>query len=207
MYHVILSPKAHRFLAILAYYVVLQAAPATAYLLPGQTAPRFTLADLQGKWVDSALLSPRQLVILYFFDMDARSSLEGLSALNQLARQHRSEIAVYGVSASLRDQIVEYLRKSGMTLQVLLDTAQVRNLYHAHQLLPVACLIGEGGKVLEYFQGGGKGMEMSLSAAVRRELDKRRREAQPSSPAKGHAATPPKKSPQTVGRILDEKEF
>ena len=144
-----------------------------AQLRPAQPAPSFSLNTIQGKPVEINSLQGKQLLILYFFDMDSRPSLEGLTFINNLARQFRTELEVYGISSSPQGRIFPYIQRNGIIFSVLHDTAQVRDLYGARQILPVGCLIGPGFKVRGYFQGGGDSLEKAMVKAVKSELQGR----------------------------------
>jgi peroxiredoxin len=150
---------------------------AAAELRPTSAAPRFALNDLHGSLVEVKSLHGKRLLVLYFFDVESRPSLEGLGALDLLARQHPGELAVYGVSSSPPELIRRYVTEHHISIPQLLDTNRVRDLYGARQVLPVGCIVGQDFRVLEYYQGGGAGFNTAIFGRIRRELQDRERPA------------------------------
>lgn len=204
-----------------------------AALQPASAAPRFALNDMHGSLVEVKSLRGKKLLVLYFFDIESRPSLDGLSALDLLARQHPGELVVYGVSSSPPELIKRYLAGHSTTIQLLRDTSRVRELYGARQVLPVGCIIGEDFKVLEYYQGGGAGFNSAILGRIKRELqgkelavrtphpEKTRvirsaKKGQGKPAASGAAAQAPvaeppvpeeKGPPKKLGRIIDESQW
>jgi peroxiredoxin len=156
-----------------------------AALQPASPAPRFELNDLQGRTVRIAAVPGNELLLLFFFDAESRSSVESLKTVNALARRHPSQLAVYGISASPPDVIKASLVTNNVSIPVLRATASVRELYRAGRILPVGCVIGRDFKVLSYYQGGGEGFTSAVVDAVEREL-----KSQIPSPARLPAAKP-----------------
>ncbi len=203
---------------LVVFFLVLIPVESMARLQPSEPAPRFSLNDIQGKQVDISHLNGRQLLILYFFDMDSRPSLEGLNALDRIARQYKSELAVFGISASPNDVITRYIKRNNISIQIFLDTARVRDLYHANQIMPVGCIIGPGFKVIEYHQGGGQSLESAMLKTVKRELQGRvhsssdsgkpaKKTGRPTAkkPDETHAKTTPEQTPRNLAGKADEE--
>ena len=49
-----------------------------AQITPDQVAPVFSLKDIKGEIYDLSTMKKNLMIILYFFDVDSRPSLEGL---------------------------------------------------------------------------------------------------------------------------------
>jgi len=176
---------------------------AAAELRQASAAPRFALNDLHGSLVEVKSLHGKRLLVLYFFDVESRPSLEGLGALNLLARQHPEELVVYGVSSSPPELIKRYVAEHHITIPQLLDTNRVRDLYGARQVLPVGCIVGQDFKVLEYYQGGGAGFNSAIIGRIRRELQDRDRPVARTSPPEAKLARTVKKTPAKEAPALD----
>jgi peroxiredoxin len=187
---------------ILWFFLLHGAAPGSAHALlqPDAPAPRFSLNNINGGQVQVNNLDGKQLLVLFFFDVESRPSLECLNAMDLLARQHPSELVVYGISSSPPDLIRRYVREHNLTIQVLHDTARVRDLYHARQILPVGCIIGRDFRVREYYQGGGPGFKAAMSGGIRRglqgELQGKSRPVARPSPAATRTVPAAKKRPE-----------
>ena len=141
---------------------------------PGQTAPLFSAKDLKGKTLNLAAMKGRPLTILYFFDAGSRPSQEGLLSLNQLARQHKSDMSVWAITSSPASQVARFVSIAGLGFPVIAGASNVAGLYQARQVLPVVCVIGPGLRVMDYFQGGGKTTETMLVRVAERELQRRK---------------------------------
>jgi len=76
------------FAIILTAVALMGAGPSHGKLAPGQAAPTFSAKDLQDKPHDLSQMQSRPMVILYFFDIDSKSSQEGLLSLNQMAKHY-----------------------------------------------------------------------------------------------------------------------
>lgn len=145
-----------------------------AELTTGQTAPMFALKDINGKAFDLAKMRDKPLIIVYFFDVNSRPSQEGLFSLNQLAKQHKTDMTVLAVTAGPQDKVARFASGAGLIFPVFSNGGTAMNLYQAKQVLPAVCIIGPGLKVLDYFQGGGKSTEAMLVRLAERELQRKR---------------------------------
>lgn len=140
----------------------------------GQAAPSFALKDLQGQTHDVNALRNRPLTVLYFFDVESKSSQEGLLNLMQAANRFKeSGITIWAVTLSTQEKAGEFAKRSGLTVPVLLDKGNVSDLYDAQAVLPTVCIIGPELKVLDFLQGGGKTTEMILIRVAERELQRK----------------------------------
>lgn len=178
---------------ILAAVLMVSANPVHAQPVAGQQAPLFSLRDLTGRTFDLAAMRESPLTIIYFFDVVSKPSQEGLLSLNELAKQHPSDLRVWAVTDSPKSDVARFASASGLTFPVLVDGAKAGALYLARQVLPVVCIIGPKLKVLDYFQGGGKTTELMLVRVAERELQRRKTEV-----AKAIGRAVASKDPQDV---------
>jgi tetratricopeptide (TPR) repeat protein/peroxiredoxin len=143
-------------------------------VVPGQTAPVFSLSDLGGTTYNLASMKERSMVILYFFDASSRPSQEGLLSLDQLAKTYaEANLTVWGITLSPRNQTQAFLEKTQPRFPILLDGSGVSDLYQAQFVLPTVCILGPGGTVMDFFQGGGKTTEVMLVRLAERNLQQK----------------------------------
>lgn len=163
-----------------------------------QAAPRFVLTDLQGVQYDLATFTNTPLLVVCFFDAQSRPSQEGLVNISLLAQKYKDTgLIVWGVTRSPRDKVADFASKAKLSIPILLDTAKVSERYQTTLILPTICAIGPEHKVLEYFQGGGKNLEVRLAS-----LCEKHTRARAGSPATGKpAASSPadKTAPKPAG--------
>ncbi len=142
-----------------------------AGLAAGDAAPGFKLNDINGRSYDLAVVKDQPMVILYFFDVESRSSQEGLLNLDNLAKKYEdADLMVWAIAVSSREKIARFVSATRPVFPVLLDKGTVSDLYHARQVLPTVCILGPGQKMLDYFQGGGKSTEIMLVRLAERKL-------------------------------------
>lgn len=76
-------------------------APIANALSAEKTAAPFTLKDLDGHPHTLGEVCGRQMVVIYFFDADSRSSHEGLLALNKLQKKSSDKsLKIWAVTRS-----------------------------------------------------------------------------------------------------------
>lgn len=137
----------------------------------GQTAPAFTLADLNGRQHALDTIEGRQMVVLFFFDAGSEASQGGLLVLDRLLREYEDkQLAVWGITRSSADAVERFNRNARLQFPILLDTADVSRRYNAQTILPVVCTLGPGLEVLDYFQGGGATIEVMLTRLAERQI-------------------------------------
>lgn len=168
--------KTHWKIAVL-FSAVLVIFPAicTAGIAPGQPAPIFSEKDSSGKEFRLESLRGKPMVILYFFDVDSRSSREGLANLGELTRRFADvSLSVVGITSSPRKQALDFVQSSKIEFPVLLDSSGIEDLYHAKAILPTVCILGPDLNVLDYIQGGGKTTEIMLVRLAERNLQRQK---------------------------------
>ena len=147
------------------------AGSAVSAIKTGQKAPGFTLADISGQQRSLKETQGRQMTVLFFFDAQSSASQGGLLMLDRLLQQYKDEqLAVWGITRSKPDAVNEFVRKTKIKFPILVDKADVSRLYDAQIILPVACTLGPGLEVLDYFQGGGKTAEVMLVRLAQRQI-------------------------------------
>lgn len=139
----------------------------------GKVAPPFELKDINGKSYSLSQIKESPLTVVYFFDVDSRSSQEGLLSINQLLASTKSSLKVLAITGSPREKVNQFIKNNRISFPVLLDSGSVRTEYKARQILPVICTLGPGLKVLDFFQGGGKTTEKMLARLAERELQRK----------------------------------
>jgi tetratricopeptide (TPR) repeat protein len=159
------------FLAAWAIFGLVAAGAASASLKAGQTAPTFTLSDMSGRQHALSAIEGRQMTVLFFFDAGSEASQGGLLMLDRLLRQYEDkQLTVWGVTRSKADVVQRFNQKAQLKFPVLHDTTDVSRRYNAQTILPVVCTLGPGLEVLDYFQGGGAGVEVMLTRLAERQL-------------------------------------
>jgi len=162
------------FMVILWMAVLMGAGQTRAKLAPGQSAPAFSAKDLQDKPHDLSQMQTRPMAILYFFDVDSKSSQEGLLSLNQMAKQYPGgDLAVWAITLSPKEKVTAFVSGNPIGFPVLLDKSGVSDLYDAQTILPTVCILGPGLKVLDHLQGGGKTSQLMLVKLAERELQRK----------------------------------
>jgi len=154
--------------------IMLVSSVSHARISSGQTAPVFSLQDINGKNFDLSMMKQQQLTILYFFDIESRPSQEGLLSLHNLIKQYKeADLAVWAITISNKEKVTSFAKSTGLGFPILLDNSSVSSLYNAGMILPTVCIIGPGIKVIDYFQGGGKATETMLVRIAEAELQRK----------------------------------
>lgn len=137
----------------------------------GDAVPGFKLKDVRGRSYDLAVIKDQPMVILYFFDVESRSSQEGLLHLDGLAKKYEdADLMVWGIAVSTREKVARFVSRTQPVFPILLDPGSVSDRYQARQVLPTVCILGPGLKLLDYFQGGGKTTDVMLVRLAERKL-------------------------------------
>ena len=163
-------------------------------LKPGIDAPLFVLKNSKGESYELAQMKDQPMVILYFFDVDSKSSQEGLLDLDRLSKKYKdADLAVWGVTRAAKSDVTRFLSRTALSFPVLLDSGKVSDIYSARLILPTVCTIGPDLKLLDYFQGGGKTTENMLVTLAQRKLQRRQ-----TGLAKAISSDVVKKNPKNV---------
>ena len=162
---------------VLSVVTILTVSIGHAQLKPGQAAPLFVLKNTQGQSYELATMKEKPMVVVYFFDIDSKSSQEGLLHLDQLSKKYKdADLTVWGVTRSKIGKVSAFLTGTKLGFPVLLDNGQVSDIYHARMILPTICIIGPDLLLLDYFQGGGKTTQDMLVTLAERTLQNRHSE-------------------------------
>ena len=141
----------------------------------GQTAPNFSLFDLNGEKLGLADVMAHPMVILYFFDVESQPSQEGLLSLDRMAKKFPKErMQVWGITQSSKPKVKQFVNQTQLMFPTLLDNKNVSDLYNARVVLPTVCILGPGLRVLEHIQGGGKSTEIMLVRLAETELRRKK---------------------------------
>lgn len=202
---------------LMTLVLILTGAPLCHALSAGQTAPAFSLKDLNGKSHDLAAMKKSPMVVLYFFDAASRPSQEGLLSLDELAKKYKdANMTVWGITLSSRDKASAFASTAKPAFPILLDTGSVSDQYNARAILPTVCILGPDRKLLDVFQGGGKTMNVMLVRLAERKLQQKDNamaiaisdEASKKSPENDQAAAVKGYASLKAGKVADaEKTF
>lgn len=148
--------------------------PGYGLIQTGQIAPAFSLKDIKNRTYDISQATTQTMTILYFFDVESKPSQEGLLTMNNIAKKYaESDLSVWAITASHREKVAGFAGSADYVFPVLIDDADVSDLYQARVILPTVCIVGPGLKVLDFFQGGGKTMETMLVRVAERKLQQK----------------------------------
>jgi len=138
-----------------------------------QPAQPFSLPDINGTVHDLSTTADKNLIILYFFDAESLPSQEGLINLDQIQKQYKdADMTVWAITRSPRNEVEKFLNLTSLGFPVILDTGEVSDSYQARLILPTVCIIGPELKVIDYFQGGGKTVEIMLTRVAERQMQR-----------------------------------
>ncbi len=144
-----------------------------AELVPGKVAPDFSLQDVYGRDHTLSAMKEHSLIVLYFFDTESSSSLEGLLALNSLKKRFAdTDLLIWGITTSGKARVSDFIVEHEPVFPVMLDSGEISGLYQAQVVLPTTCILGPGLKIIDYLQGGGQTTEQLLVTLAERELQR-----------------------------------
>lgn len=150
------------------------------HIVVGQSAPDFSLKDVNGKHYELSMLTESMMTILLFLDLDSRPSISSLQFLDKLAKRYdATDFKVWAIAQSSEEKIKKIVAQykltfaDELTIPILIDRdAAVSELYDAVIILPTTCIIGPQLKVLDVIQGGGKTTEVMLARLAERQLQR-----------------------------------
>ncbi len=144
-----------------------------AQLKAGDIAPDFTLEDVYRRPHQLAAMKNHSLIVLYFFDTASPASQEGLLTLNKLLHKYKeTDLLVWGITTSGKNNVSDFIMTNKVNFTVMLDTKKVSALYQAEFILPTIYILGPQGKIIDFFQGSGKGTEKMLLSLAESELQR-----------------------------------
>ncbi len=160
-------------LALLLSSTLLVPPPGRAEIVPGEVAPDFSLQDVYGRDHTLSTMKEHSLIVLYFFDTESSSSLDGLLALNRLEKRFaNTDLLIWGITTSGKSKVSDLIVEHETAFPVMLDKGEISDLYQARMVLPTICILGPGLKIIDYFQGGGQSTEQMLVTLAERELQR-----------------------------------
>jgi len=161
--------------AIVVSWIITISSLGYGQIVSGQTAPVFSLKEVGGKNYDLGMMKANLMIILYFFDVESRPSIEDLLFLDKLAKRYvDADIKVWGITISSKDKVENFIDQNSIIFPILLDdNAVVSDLYNARFILPTSCILGPQLKVLDFIQGGGKTVEIMLPRLAERQLQRK----------------------------------
>lgn len=166
--------KSLTFLSVVMTIIITGACFCHGQIITGKTASDFSLKDIKGEIHTLSEMKDYKLIILYFFDVQSRSSQEGLMSLDRLVKKYKNaDIMVIGITCSPREKVVEFATRINPAFPVVLDDSDVSGRYNAQLILPTSCILGPGLKVIDFFQGGSKTTEIMLVRLAERKLQQK----------------------------------
>jgi len=131
----------------------------------GQQAPNFKLPDLSGNSVTLASMHGK-VVLLDFWSTSCGPCIREMPMIEAISDDHKADLIVWGVSFDQPDRDKKWLLQHQRALPTLSDTDfVVSDLYKVHGI-PAIVLIGEDGKVKNYWEG--EVAKPDLEAAIQR---------------------------------------
>jgi peroxiredoxin/Flp pilus assembly protein TadD len=133
----------------------------------GKPAPAFSLKDVRGITYNLSDMKDKSLVVLYFFDVDSRPSVEGLLSLNDLAKKYKdADLNVLAITRSSESEVQDFISQTHLSCPILLDKMKVSDLYDARIILPTVCILAPKLIILDHLKG--KGQHVLLKLAERK---------------------------------------
>lgn len=151
-----------RFSTIMAIAILLVAHDGYGQPSRGQTAPVFSLKDLQGATYDLSRVKSPSLVVLYFFDVESKTNSEDLAILDSVIKEQRKQelqarengpLVVWAISGATEEKLREWAMTSQFEVPILPDTQAVSETYCAISNFPAVYLLGPSLQVLDIFKG------------------------------------------------------
>lgn len=141
--------------------------------LEGQSAPDFTLTDMEGNSISLSDLKGK-VVFLDFWATwcsPCRKALPHTQSLSQHEKAKSGELVVLAVNAREEvDKVKQFMQEKGFSFRVLMDKdGAVLNRYKVHGI-PTFVLIDREGKVAWVQVGFGSGTEKLMEEAVNKAL-------------------------------------
>jgi tetratricopeptide (TPR) repeat protein len=154
-----------------AFLVIFGAGGALGAVAVGQAAAPFSLPDIDGRVQKVEQNQDLRLAVLFFFDAVSPSSQEGLLMLDQLGKQYGTKLlTIWGITRSPQSEVSTFIKKTKIGFPILMDSGEVSRQYNAQIVLPIVCILGPDFKVIDYYQGGGKGAEAMLVSLAQSQL-------------------------------------
>ncbi|HBO42716.1 MAG TPA: hypothetical protein DD670_02010 [Planctomycetaceae bacterium] len=128
-----------------------EALEATCLVKVGDTMPEGTLADRDGRLVESGSMLDSKLTVVFFWNAEGVSSLQGLDELQKYVAGPYAEkgVRVFGINHKDSPQLaVEKLQLTGAAFPVYLDPDGAYFAKFATEGLPRTYLLDANGKIL-----------------------------------------------------------
>lgn len=146
----------------MAAVLLLQGGIAEAALKKGGIAPRFTAL----KAVEN-----KPMVILYFFKLSSKPSVEGLEHLRRLYGQYQNEgIEVIAISQDDPKKLDAYLSKHPLPFKVVKNGKGIFGKYQVKFILPATFVLGPGARISDAMEGGGATSHHFITTVAQRSI-------------------------------------
>jgi cytochrome c biogenesis protein CcmG/thiol:disulfide interchange protein DsbE len=148
------------------------AAPGSAAVQPGATAPLFSATRLDGGTLSLASLRGH-VVLLDFWAVDCRPCRIEMPALESIRRRYaRRGLVVIGVTEMdpTRDEALRFVAEAGVGYPILLDPGARIAVLYAVEAHPTTLVIDARGQVRFVNAGYLKGEEKEIEQAIKESL-------------------------------------
>jgi peroxiredoxin len=137
--------------------------------LVGQSAPAFTLENLEGQRISPLEDFKGNVIVLDFWASWCPPCREGLPHLDKLYQEKREQgVAVFAVNVRETDeQAKAFMSQQNLSVPVLLDTKGEVSGQYLVSGIPQTVVIGRDGKVSQVLVGFGAGSAEKLAEAVK----------------------------------------
>ena len=141
------------------------------------TAPPFSLQDVKGTTFNLLAMKNKLMMIVYFFDVYKESQVEELLILDGLAKKcSETDLTVWGITRSDKSEVKTLMKKTNISLPILLDNSNVFNQYDAIKMRPATYIIGPNLKILDHMTGTTHRAQQILEKLAERKLEQNKPE-------------------------------
>lgn len=150
-------------------------APGPSTSAASSSLPDFALNTVDGETVRLSDHVGKGVVVLAFWDTWCEPCKTELPHLQEIYARHKDQgltvLAVAMDDPSTLSQVAPYVRRTGLTFPVLLDTeTKAANLYNRQKSAPYTVVIDRGGKVVSEKAGYEPGAEKALEEELQKLL-------------------------------------
>ncbi len=138
---------------------------------PIKIGPQAKDYDLQGMVGGGNVNHGVPMGILYFFKLNSKPSMEGLSHLMELIGQYQKEgIAILAISRDDPKSLEAYLKSHPLPFPVVQDDGKIFRQYQVNVILPTTYVLGPGGRISDILEGGGPSSHRFITTIAERSL-------------------------------------
>lgn len=133
-----------------------------AALKKGEAAPSFKELEAFQK---------RPMVILYFFRLDSKPSLEGLRHLKTLHEQyHKEGITILGIHPDAPKGLDALLKDDPLPFLIVKEGQKIFDSYQVKSVFPTTYILNAAGRISDVLEGGGPSSHRFMTTVAQRSL-------------------------------------